>query len=96
MNFQIDGRDVLASAVPDSPANTIRRRLEIGPGRLLILAVSKSNFTERMSVRIRPIADEPLADKDVHLKQTLEQFMRCRTVRWPGLHGRRLAKAKVS
>lgn len=64
MNFQIDGRDVLESAVPDSPANTIRRRLEIGPGRLLILAVAKSNFTEPMNVRITPVADEPLAVKD--------------------------------
>ncbi|MFY8199675.1 MAG: DUF6797 domain-containing protein, partial [Pirellula staleyi] len=64
MNFQIDGRDVLESAIPDSPANTIRRRLEIGPGKPLLLAVAKSNFTEPTNVRIRSIADEPLADKD--------------------------------
>ncbi|MEQ1826575.1 MAG: DUF6797 domain-containing protein [Pirellula sp.] len=45
MSYQIDGRDVLELALPPEkigPTTTLQRRLEIGPGNALILAVAKA------------------------------------------------------
>jgi len=71
LSYQIDGREILETLYADSDTHSIRHRLEVGPGKSLVLAAAQGAKSSKPQTGIVPLGESQPTQKRADASSSL-------------------------